>query len=74
MSSINEASFTAACLLIISELIRCKDDLRFQMYSLEQLTSVKKQIQNEGQNDEDDDDDEEERFVDADKIQEKKEA
>jgi hypothetical protein len=29
MASLNEASFTAACLLIISELIKVKDDLRF---------------------------------------------
>lgn len=35
MATLNEASYTAACLLIVSELIRCKDDLRFQLYSLE---------------------------------------
>jgi ribosome biogenesis protein MAK21 len=39
MSTLNEASYTAASLLIVSELIRCKDDLRFQLYSLEQIIS-----------------------------------
>ena len=29
MSTFNEASFTAACLLIISELIKVNDDLKF---------------------------------------------
>lgn len=38
MSTLNEASYTAACLLIVSELIRAKPELRFQLYSLEQIT------------------------------------
>ncbi len=65
MATINEPSYTAACLLIISELIRCKEDLRFQLYSLEQISSQQKQRKIQSK----DDDDEEEHFYDADKIE-----
>ncbi|TNV85590.1 hypothetical protein FGO68_gene17657 [Halteria grandinella] len=69
MSTLNEASYTAASLLIVSELIRCKDDLRFQLYSLEQITRGGKAdaSKNKGR---DDSDSEEEHFVDADKVAE----
>jgi ribosome biogenesis protein MAK21 len=60
MSTLNEASYTAACLLIVSELIRDKPELRFQLYSLEQITRTAVSKNN-------DSDSEEERFVDADK-------
>ena len=61
MATLNEASFTAACLLIISELIRCKNDLRFQLYSFDQI------VKSSSINNRNDDDDEEERFYDVDK-------
>jgi hypothetical protein len=67
MSTLNEASYTAASLLIVSELIRCKDDLRFQLYSLEQITRGGKVDTTKGR---DDSDSEEEHFVDADKVAE----
>jgi len=35
MCFINEAGFTAATLLIISELIKTKDDLKFSLYSFD---------------------------------------
>jgi hypothetical protein len=35
MCYINEAGFTAATLLIISELIKVKDDLKFNLYSFD---------------------------------------
>lgn len=66
MSTLNEASYTAASLLIVSELIRCKTDLRFQLYSLEQITRGGKAPMG-GR---DDTDSEEEHFVDADKVAE----
>jgi hypothetical protein len=64
MATLNEASFTAACLLIVSELIKCKDDLRFQLYSLEQISKGgKTQLPKKGGMDSDS---EEEHFVDVD--------
>ena len=77
MSTINEASFTAACLLIISELIRCKDDLRFQMYSLDQISNRKGAVGPSGKKSQAkhaDSDSEEERFIDVDKLEEEVEA
>ena len=38
LSTLNDSAFTAATLLIVSELIKEKADLRFQLYSLEQIT------------------------------------
>jgi ribosome biogenesis protein MAK21 len=35
MATLNDSAYTAASLLIVSELIREKADLRFQLYSLE---------------------------------------
>jgi len=35
MCFINEAGFTAATLLIISELIKLKDDLKFSLFSFD---------------------------------------
>ena len=61
MATINDARFTAACLLILSELVRVKSDLRFQLYSLEQISGGA----NKGGSDDD-----EEHFVDADKVAE----
>ena len=58
MATLNEPSYTAATLLIISELIRCKNDLRFQLYSLEQIS---KQQKKSGAKGAEQDDDEEER-------------
>lgn len=69
MSTLNEPSYTAACLLIISELIRCKDDLRFQLYSLEQISSQRRPQNKKGKAAVDEDDDEE-RFYDVDKEEE----
>ncbi len=64
-SSLNEANYTAACLLIVSELVRVKSDLRFQLYSLEQIASQKRggAVQNNADSDSD-----EERFIDVDKV------
>jgi ribosome biogenesis protein MAK21 len=68
MATLNEASYTAACLLIVSELVRCKNDLKFQLYSLEQIIGGKKaKTENK-----DNEDSEEEHFVDADKVEENK--
>jgi len=63
MCFVNEAGFTAASLLIISELIRVKDDLKFNLYSFHSkgLSTAKLAA---------DDSDEEERFYDVDKLQE----
>jgi CBF/Mak21 family len=41
MSTLNEAAYTAASLLIVSELIRAKDDLKFQLYSFDTITKSK---------------------------------
>ena len=57
MACINEASFTAACLLIISELAKVKKELSDELYDGKSFAY-------------DNDDDDEERFVDADKIME----
>ena len=73
MSFINEASFTAASLLIFSEILRIRKDVRLSLFSFgtnaekdngqdEQKPSL--MVQNS------DDDDEEERFQDVDKVTE----
>jgi hypothetical protein len=59
MAMLNEAAYTAASLLIVSELIREKTDLRFQLYSFDTITKTKRT-----KNDSDSD---EEHFVDVDK-------
>jgi len=64
MAMLNEASYTAASLLIVSELIREKTDLRFQLYSFDTITKSKKTRN--------DSDSEEEHFVDVDKEDQKK--
>jgi ribosome biogenesis protein MAK21 len=61
MATLNDSAYTAASLLIVSELIREKPDLRFQLYTLEQITGKRTQNQAE--------DSEEEHFYDADKLQ-----
>jgi ribosome biogenesis protein MAK21 len=62
MCYINEAGFSAATLLIISELIRVKEDLRFNLYSFHGgSTRGNMRI---------DDSDDEERFYDIDKLNE----
>lgn len=66
MATINEPSYTAATLLIISELIRCKNDLRFQLYSLDQISKQQRQSGSKGA---DQDDDDEEHFIDVDKVE-----
>ena len=66
MATLNEPSYTAATLLIISELIRCKNDLRFQLYSLDQISQQQKKSGTRGP---DQDDDEEEHFIDVDKVE-----
>lgn len=66
MATLNEPSYTAATLLIISELIRCKNDLRFQLYSLDQISKQQKQSGSKGA---DQDDDDEEHFIDVDKVE-----
>ena len=68
MSTINDSAYIAASLLIVSELIREKPDLRFHLYTLEQITRTtggKKASKEES-------DSEEERFVDADKLHDAK--
>lgn len=66
MSTLNEAAFSAACLLIISELIKVKDDLKFQLFSFDQIANINS-TRTKGKHDEDEDS-EEEHFVDADKV------
>lgn len=63
MAMLNEAAYTAASLLIVSELIREKTDLRFQLYSFDTITKTKRT-----KNDSDSD---EEHFVDVDKDEKK---
>jgi hypothetical protein len=41
MAMLNEAAYTAASLLIVSELIREKTDLRFQLYSFDTIAKTK---------------------------------
>ena len=64
MATLNEASFTAASLLIVSELIREKSDLRFQLYSFDTITKTKRTAKSG------DSDSEEEHFRDVDKDEE----
>jgi len=66
MCYINEAGFTAATLLIISELIRSNEDLRFNLYSFD----VGRSLMNKGNTTRNNinDSDDEERFYDVDKI------
>jgi ribosome biogenesis protein MAK21 len=73
MATLNDSAYTAASLLIVSELIREKPDLRFSLYSLEQITrggasSKNKKVQDP------ESDSEEERFVDADKVGQEEET
>jgi hypothetical protein len=70
MATLNEASYTAASLLIVSELIRSKDDLRFQLYSLEQISKSRSAHNKLGAVVGAGDDSDEERFVDVDKLEE----
>jgi len=72
MATLNEASYTAASLLIVSELIRSKDDLRFQLYSLEQISKSHSAQNKLGAVVGAGDDSDEERFVDVDKLEEEK--
>jgi len=58
MCFINEAGFSAATLLIISELIRIKEDLKLTFFSFGSVFTKKGS----------DDSDEEERFIDVDKL------
>lgn len=67
MCYINETGFTAATLLIISELIKLKDDLKFNLYSFDVArlgSKAKKPAISNMINDSD----EEERFYDVDKL------
>lgn len=66
MAMLNEAAYTAASLLIVSELIREKTDLRFQLYSFDTITKSKRT--------KNDSDSEEEHFVDVDKDEQQKQA
>ena len=71
MSTINDSAYIAASLLIVSELIREKPDLRFHLYTLEQIT--RGTSGNKGKKaKQEDSDSEEEHFVDADKVLEAK--
>ena len=60
MCFLNEAGFSAATLLIISELIRIKEDLKLTFYSFGSFLTKKSAAA--------DDSDEEEHFVDVDKA------
>jgi hypothetical protein len=64
MATLNEACYTAASLLIVSELIREKSDLRFQLYSFDTITKTKRTGKSG------DSDSEEEHFRDVDKDEE----
>jgi hypothetical protein len=66
MCFINEANYTAACLLIISEVIKSRDDIRFSLY---RTTSTFSNNKSTKINDIMDDDDEEV-FYDKDKLDE----
>lgn len=69
MCYLNEAGFSAATLLIISEIIKIKDDLRFSLYSFDVgRSSNKMKFTKISSNN--NDSDEEERFYDADKLEE----
>eukprot|EP00347_Sterkiella_histriomuscorum_P015659 403356183 len=68
MCFINETGYTAATLLIISELIKLKDDIKFNLYSFDFSRSTKPSHKTVNVNDSDD----EERFYDIDKLQEQK--
>ena len=69
MSYLNEANFTAASLLIISEILRVRQDIKmslFPLFSIGSTPSAKTEGVKLDQAGSDDDD--EERFVDVDKI------
>jgi len=80
MSFLNEANFTAASLLIISETLKARSDLRTTMFSLEhkgnelQMGGVLTNTAGVKLDQAGSDDDEEERFVDVDKFADAKTA
>lgn len=62
MCYINEASYSAACMLIVSEIIKIRDDIYYALYK-----SIKLTASNNNNAITSIDDDEEERFVDIDR-------
>lgn len=72
MSFLNEANFTAASLLIISEILRARNDIKLSLFPLFNLGGGNGVISAKTEGIKLDqagsDDDEEERFVDVDKI------
>lgn len=66
MCFINETGYTAATLLIISELIKVKDDVKFNLYSFDFAKPTQKLSNKKNTNLNESDD--EEHFYDIDKI------
>lgn len=70
MCYINEASYTAACILIISEILKSRDDIKYALFKqrkFESKSESKQAIKNAI-----DDDEDEERFIDIDRLDEQK--
>ena len=70
MCLVNEANFTAASLLVLSEILAARADVRFELFqSKAQDKSQAPVISSEAVKDSDDD---EEQFLDVDRVQEAK--
>ena len=76
MCFVNEANFTAASLLIISEILRVRNDIRIQLFDIKYNDSIQNDREDKNQNSESNvrldqaqSDEDEEVFVDVDKVQ-----
>lgn len=70
MAYLNEASYIAACLLIVSEVLKIREDIRFLLFrKFNGSINSKKGNPIQNKISINDEDDEEERFIDVDKLQ-----
>lgn len=70
MAYLNEASYIAACLLIVSEVLKIREDIRFLLFrKFNGSVNSKKGNPIQNKISINDEDDEEERFIDVDKLQ-----
>lgn len=69
MCLINEANFTAASLLVISEVFNTRADIKYEVYQTKAQEQEQKVISKQVVNDSED---EEEQFMDLDRVKEEK--